>query len=75
MSSTKCSYSGGADIWLGYIITKHEAEKRAPAYIICPICKRKFKPRVFECHDPGCWHTDVPKGHKIKKWWKKNKRG
>lgn len=33
---------------------------QVPSKIKCPLCKKKFKPRVRECHDRGCWHIFVP---------------
>jgi len=41
--------------------------------IKCPICGRKLRPRIRQCHDSGCWHMYVPV-HKRKHWWKKGKK-
>jgi hypothetical protein len=60
-----CSYSGGSAMI--------ESPKDAPKYIRCPVCGRRLKPRLYDCHYAGvsaCWHYGVPP-HKVKKWWKK----
>ena len=36
-----------------------------PSRVICPNCKKKFKPRIRECHDEGCWHVYVPAHKKL----------
>ena len=41
--------------------------------IRCPVCKRKLKSAVrYDIHGFFLGHF-IPK-HKVKKWWKKNKR-
>jgi len=50
---------------------------KAPKFIRCPVCGRRLKPRLYDCHFniPGatpCWHYSVPP-HKKKEWWKKKK--
>lgn len=31
-----------------------------PPRVKCPSCKKRFKPRVRECHDKDCWHIYLP---------------
>lgn len=38
-----------------------------PKKVKCPDCGKKFRPRIRECHDYGCWHLFIP-AHK--KWTK-----
>jgi hypothetical protein len=44
-----------------------ERRKRLPARVKCPLCKKRFTPRVRECEDPGCWHVYVPPHKKEQK--------
>lgn len=44
---------------------------KVPIRITCPKCKRRFRPSIMECGDPGCKHMYLPP-HKPKKWWKKS---
>ncbi len=41
--------------------------EKLPNKVICPACKKKFKPRIRECHDPDCWHVYVPAHKKVVK--------
>ena len=34
--------------------------KRLPIRVTCPDCKKRFRPRIRECHDPNCWHVYIP---------------
>ncbi len=45
---------------------------KLPKKVICPDCKKKFKPRIRECFDPGCWHVYVPAHKKIIKKTSRN---
>lgn len=40
---------------------------KLPKKVVCPDCKKKFKPRVRECHDPNCWHVYLPAHKKLVK--------
>jgi hypothetical protein len=46
-------------------IISFKPKKRLPSRVICPHCKKKFKPRIRECHDEGCWHVYVPAHKKL----------
>lgn len=39
--------------------------KKLPAKIKCPLCKKKFKPRIRECGDANCWHVWIPPHKKL----------
>ncbi len=39
----------------------------------CPRCGRKMRLKFIQCFDPGCWHAFFPI-HKMRHWWKKDKR-
>ena len=41
-------------------------QKSLPNRVTCPICKRRFKPRIRECYDQNCWHVYIP-AHKTLK--------
>jgi hypothetical protein len=64
-----CSYSGG--------IQMISSPKDAPKHVRCPVCGRRIKPRLYDCHynigAPACWHYKIPP-HKIKGWWKRKNR-
>lgn len=49
---------------LGYI-DRVTAQKKVPARVRCPKCKKRFKPYIRECHDTGCLHWYLPR-HKVK---------
>ncbi len=36
-----------------------------PSLVKCPDCGKRFKPRVRQCHDDGCWHFYIPPHKKI----------
>lgn len=38
-----------------------------PKKVVCPDCKKKFKPRIRECHDSNCWHIYLPAHKKLVK--------
>lgn len=46
-------------------ILPSEIRKQFPKRVMCPDCKQKFKPRIRECDDIGCWHMYIP-AHKKK---------
>jgi hypothetical protein len=39
--------------------------KMIPSKVKCPDCKKRFKPRVRECHDENCWHVYLPAHKKM----------
>ena len=47
-------------------MNKQRKEVKVPSKVKCPLCKKKFKPRVRPCSDRGCWHAYVPP-HKVLK--------
>lgn len=49
------------------VINKQGKVDKIPTKVVCPDCKKKFKPRVRECNDPGCWHVYLPAHKKIVK--------
>jgi len=49
------------------VIDKQGNVDRIPSKVTCPDCKKRFKPRVRECHDPGCWHVYLPAHKKVVK--------
>lgn len=40
---------------------------KVPPKVKCPLCKKRFKPRIRQCHDSGCWHFFVPPHKKVVK--------
>ncbi|MGZ8887690.1 MAG: hypothetical protein ACXW1A_05440 [Nitrososphaeraceae archaeon] len=48
----------------GYM-NKHRGEINVPSKIKCPLCKKRFKPRIRTCGDNGCWHVYVPPHKKL----------
>jgi len=49
------------------VINKQGRIDKFPKKVICPDCKKKFKPRIRECHDPNCWHVYLPAHKKLVK--------
>lgn len=31
-----------------------------PSLVKCPTCGKRFKPKVRDCGDDGCWHVSGP---------------
>ena len=34
--------------------------EKIPNRVVCPDCKKRFKPRVRQCFDHNCWHVYLP---------------
>lgn len=49
------------------IISRRGKISKLPNKVVCPDCKKKFKPRIRECHDPNCWHVYLPAHKKLVK--------
>ena len=49
------------------VINRLRGVDKLPNKVVCPDCKNKFKPRVRECHDLGCWHVYLPAHKKLVK--------
>ena len=46
--------------WLGFDIDNPKNKKKIPNRVTCPLCGRRFKPRVRTCYNKNCWHAYVP---------------
>ena len=47
------------------VFVKNGSRTKLPSKITCPLCKKRFKPRVRMCHDEGCWHVYLPAHKKM----------
>ena len=52
------------NVGLGVIGFPWQGTKVPVKTVRCPKCKKRFKPYIFECHDPGCLHYALPRHKK-----------